>query len=135
MSSSASIIFLIAVVLAYISIQIFIYNKSGDNENRLALLRSQEKLALADLLITCDDERFAFSGLTAVIVDREEFIDYVGEVLPSVVRGLKTVTYLQNSSGEYFCWKWYGSGRGYIRHIKQEHAKIALRDKYISPSL
>ena len=135
MSSTASIIFLIAVLLSVAYIEIYTFNKSGDNESKLAQLRSQEKLAFAELSITCVDERFALSGLTAAVVSREEFICYHGEVWPSVVRGLQTVTYLQNSSGEYFCWKWYGSGKGYIRHIKHEHAKNALREKYIFPGL
>lgn len=98
-------------------------------EARIQLLRAGVEAQFKALVVESADERYRFSGETAVVVDEVVRIDRYYDQINEVV----LLRFCRNPQGEYFYFISNSSGRPYIKHVPQNLARIALKKKYVAP--
>ncbi|MGN6830564.1 hypothetical protein [Paucibacter sp. M5-1] len=99
------------------------------NRARLQILRADAEAQFKALAVESTDERYRFSGETAVVVDEVVRIDGSDDRIDDAW----LIRFCRNPKGEYFQFISNSSRGPYIKHVPHNLARIALKKKYVPP--
>lgn len=125
----AILLFFVLGFCAWRAVKIFQNAARGDDLSVLPRIENE----FHSLIVTNELPELCFDGRTAEIVDerQEGFTDSDSQTFTLH----RLHRFARNAHGEYFFFVSEGSGRPFFKHVTQVNAKIALRSKYVAPTL
>lgn len=101
------------------------------DDERIDAWRREAEWQFDGIVVESDHPAAAFRGESADVVDQVEEIERIGSAGRPI--GYKLRRYARNEAGEYFMFVTTCRGRPTFKHLPQEIARLALRDKYVAP--
>jgi hypothetical protein len=122
-------IVILAVAAGIAIFLVLVSRGQGRDRVRLEALREASEAQFKSLVVEAADERYCFSGATAVVVDEvERFSGSEHQIDDAWL-----VRFCRNPHGEYFQFVSNSSRGPDIKHVPHNLARIALKNKYIAP--
>lgn len=108
------------------------FKSTKDTMHRMEEMRHKIDQLFSTLAIQADDERFAFEGKHAQVIQDEEELHTEG------MTGLNIKRIARNPHGEYYWMILEADEQGarlvYIKYMEHKNARAILQDRYIPPS-